>query len=165
MASLSDIKRRIGSVKNTRKITRAMKLVATAKMRRAVDAATAAQPYQETLRRVLDRVVAAEDSIEHPLLTVPDNKTDVLLLVLTSDRGLCGGFNSQLIKFAGKTASELEKEGKAVQVYLYGRKGAAVLKAPAYNVLSAEEGANPKNFDQISSDLCDELIEGNVVVT
>ena len=82
MASLSDIKRRIGSVKNTRKITRAMKLVAAAKMRRATDAATAAQPYQETLKKALDRVIAAEASIEHPLLTVPENKTDVLLLVL-----------------------------------------------------------------------------------
>ncbi|MEC7986365.1 MAG: ATP synthase F1 subunit gamma [Myxococcota bacterium] len=158
MASLSDIKRRIGSVKNTRKITRAMKMVATAKMRRATEAATAAQPYQETLKKALNRVVAAESSIEHPLLTVPENKTDVLLLVLTSDRGLCGGFNSQLIKFASNQAAELEKEGKKVRLLIYGRKGGAILKAPNFDVMRAAEGANPKNFDQISSALCDELI-------
>ena len=73
MASLRDIRRRIGSVKNTRKITRAMKLVAGAKMRKAEQAARAAQPYQNTLRSVLGRVIAAEDSIEHPLLSQPEN--------------------------------------------------------------------------------------------
>ncbi|MEL6267981.1 MAG: FoF1 ATP synthase subunit gamma, partial [Pseudomonadota bacterium] len=80
MPSLRDIRRRINSVKNTRKITRAMKLVASAKLKRAKDAATAAQPYQRTLQRVLERVVAAAGDVEHPLLTVPDNADDVLVI-------------------------------------------------------------------------------------
>ena len=98
MPSLSDIRRRITSVKNTRKITRAMKLVSSAKLKKAKDAATAAQPYQQTLQRVLERVVASVADIEHPLLTVPDNENDVLVVYIGSDRGLCGGFNSQLLK-------------------------------------------------------------------
>ena len=77
MASLSDIKRRIGSVKNTRKITRAMKLVAAAKLRKATEAAVAARPYQKTLNRVLQNVTEAEEGIEHPMLTIPENKKDV----------------------------------------------------------------------------------------
>ena len=71
MASLRDTRRRIASVKNTRQITRAMKLVAGAKLRRATDAATAAKPYQQTLSRVLSRVVANAGEVEHPLLQVP----------------------------------------------------------------------------------------------
>ena len=78
MASLRDIRRRINSVKNTRKITRAMKLVAAAKMRKAQEAAVSAKPYQETIGRVLQQVIsAAEGEIEHPLLSVPDNSTDI----------------------------------------------------------------------------------------
>ena len=103
MASLRDLKSRITSVKNTRKITRAMKMVAASKMNRAVEAAKAARPYQETIMNALNRVIAAEDSIEHPLLSIPDNNADVLLIVLTSDRGLCGGFNSHIIKHTKKT--------------------------------------------------------------
>ena len=75
-------------------------MVAGAKMRKAEQAARAAQPYQNTLRSVLGRVIAAEDSIEHPLLAVPENTQDVLLVVHSSDRGLCGSFNAQITKFA-----------------------------------------------------------------
>ena len=98
MPSLKDIRNRIGSVKNTRQITRAMKLVAGAKLRRATDAATAAKPYQETLSRVLNRVAQAAGDVEHPLLRTPDNQDDVLVIVFTSDRGLCGGFNNNLMR-------------------------------------------------------------------
>jgi F-type H+-transporting ATPase subunit gamma len=98
MASLRDTRRRITSVKNTRQITRAMKLVAGAKLRRATDAAMAAKPYQQTLSRVLSRVVANAGEVEHPLLNTPDNGQDIVVAVLSSDRGLCGGFNSQLLR-------------------------------------------------------------------
>ena len=90
MASLADIRNRIGSVKNTRQITRAMKLVAGAKLARATNAALAAKPYQEALTRVLGRVVQSAGDVDHPLLKVPDNDTDVLVVLMTSDRGLCG---------------------------------------------------------------------------
>ena len=88
MASLRDTRRRITSVKNTRQITRAMKLVAGAKLRRATEAATAAKPYQQTLSRVLTRVVANAGEVEHPLLNVPDNKDTIVVAVLSRNPGL-----------------------------------------------------------------------------
>ena len=158
MASLRDLKSRITSVKNTRKITRAMKMVAASKMNRAVEAAKAAKPYQETIKRALDRVISAEDSIEHPLLTIPDNTNDVLVILLTSDRGLCGGFNSQIIKHAQKTILELQEEGKKVSLLYYGKKGFTGLEVKNVHVIRSVEGNNPKNFAQNSSDLCEELV-------
>ena len=122
MASLRDIRRRITSVKNTRKITRAMKLVAAAKMNKAQLAAKSAHPYQQTLRTVLGRVIASEDSIEHELLSIPSNDHNVVLVALSSDRGLCGSFNSQIIKHVIKLSKELAAENKKVQVLCYGRR-------------------------------------------
>ena len=158
MASLRDLKSRITSVKNTRKITRAMKMVAASKMNRAVEAAKAAKPYQETIKRALNRVIAAEDSIEHPLLSIPDNNSDVLLLVLSSDRGLCGGFNGQIIKHTQKTIAELKEEGKNVSVLFYGKKAFLGTETKNINVIRSVEGTNPKNFGEHSSDLCEELV-------
>jgi F-type H+-transporting ATPase subunit gamma len=135
-----------------------MKMVAASKMNRAVEAAKAAQPYQKTIKRALDRVVAAEDNIEHPLLSTPDNSSDVLVILLTSDRGLCGGFNSQVIKYAQKTISGLQKEGKNVSILYFGKKGATSLDVKNVDVLRAVEGTNPKNFAEYSASLCDELI-------
>ena len=157
MPSLRDIRRRITSVKNTRKITRAMKLVAGAKLRKATEAAVAARPYQETLVRVLQQVVAVEDSIEHPMLTVPQNTSDVLMVVITSDRGLCGGFNSQLLKFSLQKIKELKSEGYNVHLLLYGKKAAAFCRAKKLDA-EGNIGANPDNFAEISDGLSDELV-------
>ena len=158
MASLRDLKSRITSVKNTRKITRAMKMVAASKMNRAEEAAKAAQPYQVTIKRALDRVVAAEDDIDHPLLSIPDNNRDALIILLTSDRGLCGGFNSHIIKHAQKTISELQSDGKNVSVLFFGKKGASGLDSKNLQVYRAVEGNNPKTFADSSASLCDELV-------
>ncbi|MBM75255.1 MAG: ATP synthase F1 subunit gamma [Proteobacteria bacterium] len=161
MASLRDIRRRINSVKNTRKITRAMKLVAAAKMRKAQEAAVSAKPYQETIGRVLQQVIsAAEGEIEHPLLSVPENDSDVLVIVISSDRGLCGSFNSHLLKHAKTLANDLETQGKKVQLMLYGRKCINALgKVSGDRTLeNSTTGANPKNFDQVAQDLCEDLV-------
>jgi F-type H+-transporting ATPase subunit gamma len=159
MASLRDIRRRIGSVKNTRKITRAMKLVAGAKMRKAEQAARAAQPYQDTLRSVLSRVIAAEDSIEHPLLSVPENTSDVLLVVHSSDRGLCGSFNAQIIKFALQQKAAFEAEGKSVKFLAYGRKIITALKAQGCELAYERMNCKPDEFVDVANDLGDRLIE------
>ena len=159
MASLRDIRRRIGSVKNTRKITRAMKLVAGAKMRKAEQAARAAQPYQDTLRSVLSRVIAAEDSIEHPLLSVPENTSDVLLVVHSSDRGLCGSFNAQIIKFALQQKAAYEAEGKSVKFLAYGRKIITALKAQGCELAYERMNCKPDEFVDVANDLGDRLIE------
>lgn len=159
MASLRDIRRRIGSVKNTRKITRAMKLVAGAKMRKAEQAARAAQPYQDTLRSVLSRVIAAEDSIEHPLLSVPENNKDVLLVVHSSDRGLCGSFNAQILKFALKQKSNFEEQGKSVKFLAFGRKIVAALKSRGCEFIHEQVNCKPDDFVDIANGLGDKLLD------
>jgi len=159
MPSLKDIRNRIGSVKNTRQITRAMKLVAGAKLRRATDAATAAKPYQETLSRVLNRVAQAAGDVEHPLLRTPDNQDDVLVIVFTSDRGLCGGFNNALCR---KTVGEIDAlvaDGKNVRVLAYGRKGRDYFQNRGYTIADSTTDLDPDTFADLASDLVDRLIK------
>jgi F-type H+-transporting ATPase subunit gamma len=124
MASLKAIRKRIASVKNTQKITRAMKMVAAARLRRAQQNITELRPYALKTLEVLSSVAArtAEDEQPHPLLArrTPNR---VMLLVLTSDRGLAGAFNANVNKTAYRALKELEAEGKEVSVAIVGRKG------------------------------------------
>ena len=127
MASLRDIRTRIKSVKNTQKITGAMKLVAASKLRRAQDAITAARPYaleiDTALQRVAQNVVADGDDQLHPLLTKREVK-NVLLVVLTSDRGLCGPFNSGIIRRADQFLADNSGKYESIEVASLGRRGA-----------------------------------------
>jgi F-type H+-transporting ATPase subunit gamma len=100
MASLKTIRKRIGSVKNTQQITKAMKMVAAAKLRRAQEAAQAARPYAEKLAELLRAVAARAGHVEHPLLAQRAAEDTLDLIVITSDRGLCGGYNFNLIRVA-----------------------------------------------------------------
>jgi F-type H+-transporting ATPase subunit gamma len=100
MASTIDIRRRIRSVKNTQQITKAMKMVAAAKLRRAQERIFAARPYAAALRQVLASVATRVDVTKHPLLHAPEEEKNVLLLVVTADKGLCGAFNTNSIKAA-----------------------------------------------------------------
>src|SRR5262245_45677629 len=124
MPSLIDIRRRIRSVKNTQQITKAMKMVSAAKLRRAQDRVIASRPYGSLLRKVLANVAAAaatdEHAAENPLLAQrPENR--ILLVLVTSDKGLAGAFNSNLIKGAQRFITE--HGGAAVRLELIGRKG------------------------------------------
>lgn len=124
MPNLKEVKLRIGSVKKTKQITSAMKLVAGAKLKRATDRASAAQPYQERLAETLSRVAArAGESVSHPLLVRRESIKRVRLVVLTSDRGLCGPFNNQLLRRTVDWLDERKAEGVEVEVHVYGRKG------------------------------------------
>ncbi len=158
MASLRDTRRRITSVKNTRQITRAMKLVAGAKLRRATEAATAAKPYQQTLSRVLSRVVANAGEVEHPLLNVPDNKDTVVVAVLTSDRGLCGAFNSQLLRAAQSDIDALIADGKNVRILAYGKKGVGHFSKRGYNVEEATIDLAPEDYSGEADKLAEKLV-------
>jgi len=158
MASLRDTRRRITSVKNTRQITRAMKLVAGAKLRRATEAATAAKPYQQTLSRVLGRVVANAGEVEHPLLKTPTNQEDILVVVLTSDRGLCGGFNSQLLRAAQKQIDGLIADGKNVRVFTFGKKAAGHFKRRGYSVEEATIDLAPSEYGAEADKLADKMV-------
>jgi F-type H+-transporting ATPase subunit gamma len=121
MATLRAIKRRIGSVRNTRQITRAMKLVAAAKLRRAQENVVAARPFADKIAEVLSRVVMRADASTQPLLARRDAKA-VELLVVASDRGLCGGFNANILRMAEKFLLEREPQGIAATVSIVGRK-------------------------------------------
>ena len=130
MASLKDMRNRIASVKATRKITKAMQMVAAAKLRRAQDAAMAARPYAQRMAAVMASINAtmADKAGASPLL-VGTGKDDVhLLVVLTAERGLCGGFNSNIARLARQDALRLAKEGKTVKIICVGRKGADALR-------------------------------------
>ena len=124
MASLKALKMRIGSVKSTQKITRAMKTVAAAKLRRAQDAAVAGRPYAERLEAVMASLAGKVTlSASSPKLLAGTGKDQVhLLVVATSERGLAGGFNTNIVRLARKRAEELEAQGKTVRFYLAGRK-------------------------------------------
>lgn len=130
MPSLKDLKNRIGSVKNTRKITKAMQMVAAAKLRRAQDAAEAARPYADRMAVVMAGLTAnAAGSSSAPRLlagTGADRKH--LLVVMTSERGLAGGFNSSIVKLARLHADRLRGEGKEVAILTVGKKGREQLK-------------------------------------
>ena len=125
MASLKELRNRIASVKATQKITKAMQMVAAAKLRRAQMAAEAARPYAERMERVLGNIASSiTPSPESPRLLVGTGKSDVhLLLVCTAERGLCGAFNSSIVRLAREHAARLVSEGKTVKIVCVGRKG------------------------------------------
>jgi F-type H+-transporting ATPase subunit gamma len=128
--NLKDLKNRIGSVKNTRKITKAMQMVAAAKLRRAQDAAEASRPYSERFNSVLASLAASVGSSESaPLLLRGTGKQDVhMLVVMTAERGLCGGFNSSIAKLARGHAAKLQENGKQVKIITVGKKGRDAIK-------------------------------------
>jgi F-type H+-transporting ATPase subunit gamma len=130
MASLKALKNRIASVKSTQKITKAMKTVAAAKLRRAQQSAEAARPYATRMADVMASLAAkATIGPESPKLLAGTGKEDTHLLVLcTSDRGLAGGFNTNIVRAARRSAEELIDQGKTVYFYLVGRKGRAVIQ-------------------------------------
>ena len=121
MATLLELRRRVRSVKNMRQITRAMKLVAGAKLRRSQDSMLAARPYTEKMWDVLGELAAnSEQEVAHPLLEVRDVKR-ITAVVITSDRGLCGAFNTNVVRYATRALSAWDD--KELHVLAAGRKG------------------------------------------
>ena len=129
MATLRDIRRRIRSVKNTQQITRAMKMVSAAKLRRAQSALISARPYALAMQEVLCRVAARTDDNAHPFLVKREGKRRAYLVV-TADRGLCSGFNANLIRKAVKVMQE--KGDELPMVFAVGRKGRDYFKRRKY---------------------------------
>jgi len=129
--SLKDIKRRITSVQKTQQITRAMRMVAGAKLRRAQDAIESARPYADRMRATLAEVARSQRDAEHPLLLAHESRRSVELLVVTSDRGLCGAFNSNVIKKTRAVARERAQAGMEVTVSTAGKKSREALQRHA----------------------------------
>ena len=131
MASLKDLRNRIASVKSTQKITSAMKMVAASKLRRAQEQAEAGRPYAERMERMLASLAAGMNTAagQGPKLMTGTGKDDVhLVIVMTSDRGLCGGFNGSIVRDARRQIRQLLDAGKEVKILVVGRKGYDMLK-------------------------------------
>ena len=168
MPSLKSLRLRINSVKSTRKITQAMKMVAAAKLRRAQTQAEAARPYADRMERMLASLGASvAGSPDAPKLLVGTGADQVhLLVVVTAERGLCGGFNTNVGRFARAQVRALEAEGKTVKIITVGRKGAVYLKRDFASRFVAEISfANKKRIgyedaSEVSAKISDMLDAG-----
>ena len=135
MPSLIDLRRRIRAVKSTQQITKAMKMIAASRLKRAQQRVVAARPYAQRMLRVLNGLVTRVDSEAHPLLRNPDQSDGrSLIIVITADRGLCGGFNSNIIKSAGQCIRADGRTADDVALGLVGRKGRDFFRRRAFDV-------------------------------
>ena len=165
MPSLIDLRRRIRSVKNTQQITKAMKMVAASKLRRAQDRVMSARPYAVQMHRVLSSVASRVDPSIHPLLVArepgPDSRT--LLIIVTADKGLCGGFNTNVIKAGG---AFLATSTQPCTLGLVGRKGREFFVRRGYEVLFEEIGLFQKlryeDAQEIAQAAMDAFLGGQV---
>lgn len=134
MPSLKDVKNQIGAVKKTKQITKAMNMVASAKLRSAQNRIERFRPYAEKFYEMLGDLAAGADPSVHPLLERRDEIKTVGILVVTSDRGLCGSFNTNLNQAARKLAEEKKAEGKEVKLYCVGKKGRDFLRKRGFEI-------------------------------
>src|SRR6266576_3194486 len=140
MASQRDITSRIGSVKNIQKITRAMEMVAAARLRRAEQRIEQLRPYARAIRRLTTRIVQHAGVPDHPILQEHDEVRRVGLVIVPVDRGLAGSFNSQIIRAANRRQRELRDEGKEVVWYAVGRRGVSSLQFRGFDLAGAYTG-------------------------
>ncbi len=133
MANLKDIRKRISSTKNTQQITKAMKMVAAAKLRRAQNAVINARPYAYKIHSVISRLTLSGE-FSHPLMERNDNPKKLLFVVLTSDRGLCGAFNGNILKNAEKFYNENKAKYEEISFIFIGKRGAEYFKKREVNI-------------------------------
>jgi F-type H+-transporting ATPase subunit gamma len=163
MASQKDIKSRISSVKNIRKITRAMEMVAAARLRRAEQRIEELRPYAEAIRRMTRRAVEAAESIPSlPLLEEHDSINRVGLLLVTGDRGLAGAFNSQIIRAGNRRRQELEPEGKKLAWYASGRRGVSSVEFRGFSLAGGYTGFTDRPAYADARSIADDLIAAYV---
>ncbi len=155
-----DVKNRIGSVKNIQKITRAMEMVAAARLRRAEQRITALRPYAEAIRRMTRQAAqaAGTEASRLPLLADHDDDRRVALLLVTGDRGLAGAFNSQIVRAGVRTAAEYESEGRRLSWYASGRRGVSSLIFRGHEVTGAYTGFTDRPAYADARAIADDLI-------
>lgn len=165
MANAKDIQKRIRSVTSTHKITRTMEMVATSKFKRAVDRLTAARPFAATLPEML-ALVAAGESESHPLLAARPVVRRVALLVLTTNRGLCGGINTNILRLATRFAKEQEAEGREVDIYVIGKKGTGYLRfigrSVKFSSTELSDRPQPEDAERFAGMLSQAFLDGEV---
>ena len=163
MASQKDIKSRISSVKNIRKITRAMEMVAAARLRRAEQRIEELRPYADAIRRMTRRAVEAAESIPSlPILEEHDSVNHVGLLLVTGDRGLAGAFNSQIIRAGNRRRQELEPEGKKLAWYASGRRGVSSIEFRGFSLSGGYTGFTDRPAYADARNIADDLIAAYV---
>nr|MDQ2667948.1 ATP synthase F1 subunit gamma [Gemmatimonadota bacterium] len=166
MAKGRELKGRIKSVENTRKITRTMEMVATSKMKRAQDRVVSARPYALALADVISSLYSPELAERFPLLRQPAAPRRVALIVLTSNRGLAGGFNANLIKAARAQIAEIEKAGTKVEVHVIGKKGIGYFKYVGRELktqrIDVTDRPTAENASEIVDALMAEYIAGDL---
>ena len=161
VASLRQLRGRIKSVQATKKITRAMELIAASRIVKAQQRAAAAAPYARELTRAVS-AVATYSNVEHPLTLEPDNPTRAAVLVVTSDRGLAGAYSSAVLRDAERLGETLRSEGKDVDLYVSGRKGIAYYSFRQRTVVQSWSGFSDTPTYEAAREIADALIEAFV---
>jgi F-type H+-transporting ATPase subunit gamma len=156
MATLKAIRKRIGSIRNTQQITKAMKMVSAAKLRRAQEAAVQARPYAEKMTELLKNVAARVSGEAHPLLTAREEKK-LHLVLFTSDRGLCGGYNANLIR-AAEAFMRKNAGDKEIELTLVGRKGADHFRRRRANIVDRYIGILATPAEDLAAAIAQKLI-------
>ncbi len=160
MARTRELRRRIKSVENTRQITKTMEMVATSKLKRAHDRVVAARPYAQALAEVIAELYTPELAERFPLLRRPAGAPRrAALLVITSNRGLCGAFNTNLVKEARRRTSELEEAGSAVELHVVGRKGIGYFRFMGRELLTKRQDIGDRPNAAHAAELLDPLME------
>jgi F-type H+-transporting ATPase subunit gamma len=158
MAKGRELKGRIKSVENTRKITRTMEMVAASKMKRAQDRVVAARPYANSLADVISSLYSSDLAERFPLLRQPTRQRRVALILLTSNRGLAGAFNANLIKEARNRLAELERAGSQVDVHVIGKKGLGYFKYVGRDLASQRVDLTDRPTAQNAAEIVDGLM-------
>ena len=158
MAKGRELKGRIKSVENTRKITRTMEMVATSKMKRAQDRVVAARPYANALTEVISSLYSNDLAERFPLLRQPATPRRVALVVLTSNRGLAGGFNANLIKEARAQIAELERSGVQVDLHVIGKKALGYFKSVGRALASQRKDITDRPTAENAAEIVDQLM-------
>ncbi len=159
MPSLIDLRRRIRAVKSTQQITKAMKMIAASRLKRAQDRVVSARPFAQRMLKVLNGLVSNVEPDSHPLLRMPDQSTGTpLVIVISSDRGLCGAFNSNIIKAATNFIST-EAAGRDVALGLIGRKGRDFFKRRGFDVRYEATGIFQRLSFQDAADIANSAID------
>ena len=160
MANLRDIRNRIGSVNNTQQITKAMKMVAAAKLRKAQDRMVQTRPYTLKIQNVVDRLASGSE-INNPLLHTSDEVNNILIIVVGSDRGLCGGFNNNLFKEIEKSIDKnfvAQRANDTLSLITIGKKATAHFSKRKYNVVAKYPGF----FDQLEYDASSQIMNNAI---
>ncbi|WP_194817638.1 F0F1 ATP synthase subunit gamma [Nocardia sp. XZ_19_385] len=159
MASLRELRSRIRSVNSTKKITKAQELIATSRITKAQARVTAAKPYAEEITKALAELASASKNLAHPLLTERENPRRAAVLVISSDRGMCGGYNSNVFRRAEELMTTLRNEGKEPVLYVMGNKGLTYYTFRSRPPVAAWTGFSQQPTYVDASAACNHLVE------